>query len=153
MPTARVEELTTDAEWDAAVPFLRQLWSDADEAFVRSWRDDEEYRLFGLYQERDGGTADDTEPRRDAALVGVVGVSVQRVLHHARHAWIHDLVVDEPRRGEGHGGELLAFVEEWAAERDCEYVALASRAGNDAALSFYEGEGMEPWGYVVETEL
>ncbi|NHN48969.1 GNAT family N-acetyltransferase [Halostella sp. JP-L12] len=150
--STRVAELTTDGEWDAAVPLLRQLWSHETEAFVRSWREEDDYRLFGLFEAGEGATADSIS-RDEGDLVAVVGVSVQRVLHHARHAWIHDLVVDEPRRGEGYGAELLDFVEEWAAERDCEYVALASRAGNDAALSFYEDEGMERWGYVVETEL
>lgn len=52
-----------------------------------------------------------------------------------------------------HGAELLGVVEAWVAERDCEDVALANRAGNDAALSFYEDEATETWGYVVETEL
>jgi GNAT superfamily N-acetyltransferase len=138
-----VRELTTDAEWDAAVPLLRQLWSDADPGVVRSWRDEDGYHLFGLYV-RDPGPE---------TLVGVVGVSVQRVLHHRRHAWIHDLVVDEPRRSEEFGAELLAFVERWATERGCEYVALAAHRDNGAALRFYEAAGMERWGHVVEREL
>ncbi|WP_137283569.1 GNAT family N-acetyltransferase [Halorussus salinisoli] len=139
MPESRVEELETEAEWTAALPILRQLWTDADEEFVRSWADEDGYRLFGLLA--------------DGQLVAVAGISVQRVLHHARHAWIHDFVVDEDHRGEGFGAELLEFVESWAADRDCEYVALAVREGNDDALGFYETEGMERWGHVVETEL
>jgi GNAT superfamily N-acetyltransferase len=170
-PATTVRELTTDAEWDAAVPLLGQLWSDADPAFIRSWREEDDYRLFGL-SVVDGGTnsadgtngadgvdgvsgADDVDGSNGDpdTLVGVVGVSIQRVLHHRRHAWVHDLVVDEPRRSEGLGAELLAFVERWADERDCEYVALANRLDNEGALSFYEAEGMERWGYVVEQEL
>ncbi|WP_135851799.1 GNAT family N-acetyltransferase [Halorussus salinus] len=139
MPETRVEELTTEAEWTAALPILRQLWTDADEAFVRSWADEDDYRLFGLLA--------------DEVLVAVAGVSIQRVLHHARHAWIHDFVVDETHRGEGHGAALLDFVESWAEDRDCEYVALAVRGGNDDALDFYEAEGMDRWGHVVETGL
>ena len=135
----RIEELDTDAEWDAAVPLLRQLWTDHDPDWIRSWREEDDYRLFGLYA--------------DGTLVGVAGVSIQLVLHHARHAWIHDFVVDEERRGEGYGEELLASVEEWARGEDCEYVALALRAGNDDARRFYEREGMERWGDVIETEL
>ena len=137
--TTRIEELEADAEWDDAVPILRQLWTDADPDWIRSWRDEDGYRLFGI--------------DADEALVGVAGVSIQRVLHHARHAWIHDFVVDEDRRGEGHGAELLAFVEEWAREQGCEYVALALRDGNDDARRFYEREGLERWGEVIETEL
>ncbi|UPV73130.1 GNAT family N-acetyltransferase [Halorussus limi] len=139
MVERRVEELTTEAEWTAALPILRQLWTDADEAFVRSWADEDDYRLFGLVA--------------DGSLVAVAGISVQRVLHHARHAWIHDFVVDEAHRGESYGADLLGFVESWADDRDCEYVALAVRDGNDDALAFYESEGMDRWGHVVETEL
>lgn len=134
-----VEELTTDGQWDAAVPILQQLWSHEDESFVRAFRDEDGYRLFGLYDEGD--------------LVAVAGVSIQRVLHHRRHAWIHDLVVDEPRRSEGHGAKLLAWLEEWASDRDCEYLALANVLDNDAGLAFYEDNGLERWGYVVEKEL
>ena len=134
-----VRELTTDAEWDEAVPIIRQLWGDADEAFVRSWREEDDYHLFGGY--------------REGELRAVAGISVQRVLHHVRHAWVHDLVVDEAHRSRGYGADLLAFVEEWAEERDCEYVALATIAGNDDALRFYEDEGYERWGNVVQREL
>jgi GNAT superfamily N-acetyltransferase len=139
VPTVR--ELDTDADWDRAVPILGQLWRDADESFVRSFRAEPDYRLFGLFV----GDED--------TLVAVAGVSVQRVLHHARHAWVHDLVVDEPVRGEGHGAALLGAVEDWARERDCEYVALAVRDGNDEARRFYEREGLAEWGRVLEREL
>lgn len=145
MADARVRELTTDAEWDAAVPVLRQLWTDADESFVRAWREEADYHLLGLFV---GGGED-----ASGDLVAVAGVSVQRVLHHARHAWIHDFVVREAVRGEGHGSDLLAATEDWARDRDCEYVALAVREGNDDALGFYEAGGMDRWGHVVEREL
>lgn len=139
MSGIRFAELETDAEWDAAISILTQLWSDEDEAFVRSFRDEDDYRLVGCF---DGDE-----------LVAVAGVSVQRVLHHVRHAWIHDLVVDEPRRSEGFGAELLEHLESWARERGCEYLTLASALDNESALSFYEDNGMDRWGYVVETEL
>jgi GNAT superfamily N-acetyltransferase len=43
-------------------------------------------------------------------------VAVQSLLHHRRGAWLLDLVVDEPRRGEGYGPAILEFVESWARE-------------------------------------
>jgi len=144
MPEAVVERLTSDEQWDEAVPIIRQLWSHEDEAFVRSWRDEEDYQLYGYSVDGEGGGRD---------LVAVAGLSVQRVLHHRRHAWVHDFVVDEAHRGEGHGAALLAWIEDWAADRNCEYVALANVLDNDDALSFYEDNGMETWGYVVEKEL
>ncbi|WP_435179853.1 GNAT family N-acetyltransferase [Halorussus sp. AFM4] len=156
MPETRIEELTTEAEWTAALPILRQLWTDADEEFVRSWADEDGYRLFGLYVgacEASASSVEGEAGEPDGDLVAVAGVSVQRVLHHARHAWIHDFVVAEAHRGQGYGAALLEFVESWADDRDCEYVALAVRDGNDDALAFYEAEGMEEWGSVVETEL
>jgi GNAT superfamily N-acetyltransferase len=124
---------------DAAVALLRQLWTDADPATIREWVADDDYELLGVAVER--------------SLVAVAGVSVQGVMHHERHAWVHDLVVDESRRGEGHGEALLGAVEDWARERDCATVSLASRLENDLASGFYEATGYEPWGYVYERRL
>jgi len=148
VPT-EVREVTTDDGWDGAVPVLRQLWSHVDDAFVYEWREEADYRLFGLYEtgEPDGSETD------SEALVAVAGVSIQRVLHHERNLWVHDFVVDEPRRGVGFGGELLDWLDGWARERDCEHLALACRDGNDAGREFYESEGLEGWGEVMEREL
>jgi len=139
MTEMRVEQLTTDEQWDSAVPILGQLWEAKTPDEIRAWRGEEGYRLFGLF---DG-----------EALVAVAGVSIQRVLHHVRHAWVHDLVVDEAHQREGHGESLLAHVESWARERDCEYVALALVDGNDAAGQFYREQEMERWGDVIEKPL
>jgi len=148
MPT-EVRELTTEAEWDEAVPILRQLWSHVDDAAVYEWREEADYRLFGLYEVDDavtGATGAD-------ALVAAAGVSIQRVLHHERHLWVHDFVVDEPCRGEGFGGELLDWLDGWARDRDCEHLSLACSADNDAGREFYESEGLTVWGQVMEREL
>lgn len=137
MPEPTVRELATDAEWDEAVPILGQLWTEKPEAEIRAWRRDEaEYRLLGLYDGDD--------------LVGVAGLYCQVVLHHERTGWIHDLVVDEPRRGEGYGEALLDAATEWARERGCETVALVSALDNDEATRFYEDVGMERFGHVFE---
>ncbi|QPV61289.1 GNAT family N-acetyltransferase [Halosimplex litoreum] len=151
MPT-EIRELTTDGEWDVAVPILRQLWSHVDDAFVREWREEDDYRLFGLY-EIDEPESGHVDSKAAVTLVAVAGVSVQRVLHHERHCWVHDFVVDEPRRGEGLGSELLDRVSEWARDRDCEHLSLACRAGNDEGREFYESEGLDAWGAVLEREL
>lgn len=177
MATTCVRELTTDEQWDAAIPIVRQLWCDADEVFVRSWREEEGYSLFGLYAtvERNDGENGRSDDARDdhgssaateatdasateatdagSVLVAVAGVSIQRVLHHVRHAWVHDFVVDEPFRDTGYGTDLLEFVERWARDRDCEALALATRLDNADARRFYEGRGMDRWGHVIETRL
>ncbi|RDI71541.1 GNAT family N-acetyltransferase [Halopelagius longus] len=134
-----IRELTEPAERREAVPILQQLWTDATAEEVMEWTADEEYHLFG-------GVVDDE-------VVGVAGVLQQRVLHHVRHAWLYDLVVDEERRDEGHGKTLVEFVEAWAEKNDCEYVALASPLAKEEVHAYYETQGYEKWGYVIEKEL
>jgi GNAT superfamily N-acetyltransferase len=135
MPT-RVAELTTDAEWDRAVPIIQQLWADKSRAEILDWRE-EDYRLLGLFV--------------DDELVGIAGLYLQVVLHHQWTGWIHDLVVDEAHRSQGYGAELLAAATEWAAERDCETVALVNTVDNDEATRFYEEEMERRFGSVYET--
>ncbi|MGZ0747880.1 GNAT family N-acetyltransferase [Haloparvum sp. AD34] len=135
----KIRELTTAAERREAVPILRQLWSDSDPEDVMEWTAQDDADRFAA--------VDDGEP------VGVAGVLVTDLLHHERHAWLYDLVVDEPWRGEGVGSALVEFVEDWAAERDCAHVALASPAAKDGVHQFYERRGYEKWGYVVEKSL
>jgi len=142
MPELR--ELEGDADWDRAVPLMRQLWSHRSEAFVRSWREESDYRLLGWVEASAAG---------DERLLAVAGVYVQTVLHHERGCWIHDFVVDEAHRSEGHGEAFLAGIEDWAHGRDCEHVALACVADNADAASFYEHVGMEAFGTVYEREL
>ena len=134
-----IRELTTTAQRREAVPILRQLWSDADPDDVLEWTGEDEYHLFGGFVDGD--------------LVGVAGVLVANHLHHARHAWLYDLVVDEPRRGEGYGTDLVEFVESWAADRDCESVALASPLAKTDVHEYYADLDFEKWGYVIEKEL
>ena len=134
-----IEQLVTEADRREAVPILQQLWTDATTEEILDWTGADGYFLFGGFD--------------DSELVGVAGVLDQEFLHHARHAWLYDLVVDEPRRGRGYGTELLEFVEEWATGRGCEYVALASPLAKKGIHQYYEDRRYEKWGYVIEKEL
>lgn len=134
-----IRELIDQEERQEAVPLIRQLFTDADPEEVLEWTGENEYHLFGVFVAGE--------------LVGVAGVLLKHVLHHARHAWLYDLVVDEPYRDEGYGSTLVEFVEQWADERDCEYVALASPMTKEGVHHFYEGRNYEKWGYVIEKEL
>ncbi|WP_265111724.1 GNAT family N-acetyltransferase [Halosolutus halophilus] len=134
-----IRSLQTESDRRSAVPLLRQLWADAARDEILSWTDGDDYHLFGRF---DGDE-----------LIGVAGVLEATHLHHVRHAWLYDLVVDEPRRGEGHGAALVEHVEAWATDRGCEYVALASPLGKDGVHEFYERQEYEKWGYVVEKSL
>lgn len=134
-----IRELTDEEERREAVPILRQLWNDADPDDVLEWTADEEYYLFGGFVED--------------KLVGVAGVLVKHILHHARHAWLYDLVVDESRREEGHGTALVEFVEGWVKKRDCEYIALASPLAKEGVHQYYKNRNYEKWGYIIEKQL
>ena len=134
-----IRELTSETARHEAVPILRQLWIDTDPTDVLEWTGDEAYHLFGRFDEQ--------------TLVGVAGVRLEGVLHHARHAWLSDLVVDDARRGEGHGTALLEFVEEWARDHDCTSIALASPLEKHDVHEYYEHLEYERWGYVLERAL
>ncbi len=132
-------ELETREERRAAVPIIRQLWSDRDPEEVLAWTGEEDYYCAGGFLEGD--------------LVAVAGVLVVGHLHHRRVAWLYDLVVDEPRRGEGFGAEMVDHVEDWARARDCERVALASPLAKEGTHAFYDRLAYEPWGYIIEKPL
>ncbi|OYR55640.1 GNAT family N-acetyltransferase [Halorubrum halodurans] len=140
--TTDVRELTTDAEFEAAYPILRELRDHLDRAGMEATHErmrEEGYRLFGRY---DGGT-----------LVAVAGVSVGTNFYLGRHVFVHDLVTTESRRSEGHGSALLAFLHEWARDRDCETVELESGLWRDEAHRFYEAVGYEKYCYSFTYDL
>jgi GNAT superfamily N-acetyltransferase len=134
-----IRELETAEERRPAVPLLRQLWSDRDPEAVLAWTGDDDYYCAGGFADGD--------------LVAVAGALVVGHLHHRRVAWLYDLVVDEPRRGEGFGAAMVDHVEVWATEQDCERVALASPLAKEGTHAFYDGLDYEPWGYIIEKDL
>ncbi|AUV81937.1 GNAT family N-acetyltransferase [Salinigranum rubrum] len=136
-----VVELTSEAQWRAIHPVMSQLRPLDVETFLDHVRvmAGEGYRLFGLYEGSGDDGGDGGGERVDVAdPVALAGVRLSTTLYHGRHAWVYDLVTREDRRSEGHGAELLAFVEEWARDHDCAVVELASGLWRDDAHRFYE---------------
>lgn len=137
-----IRELTTDVEFDAAYPILRELRGHLDRVemeAVHGRMREEGYRLFGRY---DG-----------AELVAVAGVTVDTNLYLGKHAFVHDLVTTESRRSEGHGSALLSFLHEWAKGRDCETVELESGLWREDAHRFYEEVGYEKYCFSFKYDL
>ncbi|MGM0716888.1 MAG: GNAT family N-acetyltransferase [Halobacteriota archaeon] len=144
MADMHIEELTTTAELREAYPVMEQLRPIDEETFldlVDQMQREENYRLFAL---RDGP---------DDEIRGLVTLEVRTNLYHGKHVWVQELVVDEPHRSEGYGGRMLEWVAEWADDRDCSRVELASGLWRDEAHEFYERNGMEKYCYTFKLEL
>ncbi|MBP3891711.1 MAG: GNAT family N-acetyltransferase [Solobacterium sp.] len=67
--------------------------------------------------------------------------------------FIDDLCVDEAYRGEKIGKRLFQYVEEYAKEIDCNQITLNVWAFNEAAIHFYEQNGLCPMKYVMEKKI
>jgi GNAT superfamily N-acetyltransferase len=79
----------------------------------------------------------------DGAVVGFCSLHyLDRLNYTTPHAWVPDLIVDEPRRGGGFGHALLAEAERRARERRCWVLTLESAHWRKDAHRFYEAFGM-----------
>jgi GNAT superfamily N-acetyltransferase len=143
MTDAQIQELETEEEWLDAFPVMSQLRTHLDvNSYLNYLREmtDDGYRLFAASV--------------DGEIVSLVGIGIQVNMYYGRHVWVYELVTDDDYRSEGHGLELLSFVEEWAEERDCELVALSSGLQRENAHRFYEERvGMKRASYVYKQPL
>lgn len=75
-------------------------------------------------------------------LLGFLDMEFRQRLGHPRpQAWVNDLVVTEPARGQGVGGALLRHAEELARKRGCFRMSLETSGWREATHRFYEREG------------
>ncbi len=84
------------------------------------------------------------EGRETAKLAGVAP---------RRYAFLMDICVDEKLRGLGIGSALLAACEEWAREKNYEYLELNVLEANAAARRLYERTGYKKIVNVMRMEL
>lgn len=78
------------------------------------------------------------------ALIGLASVYVDLpFIRFGKRCWLQDLVVTARRRSEGVGAVLLDSATDWARQRGCTHLELASGAGRKDAHRFYLREGME----------
>jgi GNAT superfamily N-acetyltransferase len=79
----------------------------------------------------------------DGTVVGFCSLHyLERLNYVTPHAWVPDLIVDEPRRSGGVGRALLEEAERRARERDCWLLTLESAHWRKEAHRFYEAFGM-----------
>ncbi len=63
-------------------------------------------------------------------------------IRFGRRCWLQDLVVTSSHRSRGIGGLLLDAATDWARQRGCTHLELASGAGRKDAHRFYLSQGM-----------
>ncbi|WP_202081176.1 GNAT family N-acetyltransferase [Caldalkalibacillus salinus] len=128
MSNVKVQELHTEGDIRAAFPIMKQLRTHLDEGtylqLVQAAREEDQYRLFALYDSGD--------------IVAVTGFKPMITLYYGRFVWVCDLVTDNTKRSKGYGETLLDFVHNWAKEHQYECVALSSGLQREDAHRFYE---------------
>jgi len=76
-------------------------------------------------------------------IVGLASVYADILsIRYGKRCWLQDLVVREDRRARGVGKLLVDAAMEWARERGCTHLELASGAGRKDAHRFYLSQGM-----------
>lgn len=65
----------------------------------------------------------------------------QRLGHPRPQAWVNDLVVTEPARGQGIGTALMREAETLARKRGCFRMSLETSGWREGAKRFYDREG------------
>jgi GNAT superfamily N-acetyltransferase len=63
-------------------------------------------------------------------------------IRYGKRCWLQDLVVTSEYRSRKVGRQLMTAATEWARERGCTHLELASGAGRTDAHRFYKREGM-----------
>lgn len=122
-----VSELVSEEEIQQAFEIVRDFRGHLTEAEYLELAEEmgkQGYRMFGL---RDSGR-----------LVSVAGVRIISNFRWGRHLWVYDLVTGAADRSKGYGGELLGWLEEFAARHGCALVALSSDISKSETHRFFE---------------
>ena len=122
-----VSELMSEEEIRQAFAILRDFRGHLSEAAYLELVEDmskQGYRIFGL--------------RDSDRLVSVAGVRIISNFRWGRHLWVYDLVTGAADRSQGYGGELLGWLEEFAARNGCSLVALSSDISKSETHRFFE---------------
>jgi GNAT superfamily N-acetyltransferase len=76
-------------------------------------------------------------------VVGLASVYADILsIRYGPRCWLQDLIVTSSHRGKGVGAKLLDAAGEWARERGCTHLELASGDGRKDAHRFYRAQGM-----------
>ena len=77
------------------------------------------------------------------SIVGLASVHLDPpFIRFGKRCWLQDLVVSSSRRSQGIGALLLDAATDWARQRGCTHLELASGEGRKDAHRFYRAQGM-----------
>lgn len=139
----QVTELQHDAEFEEALPVIRELHQDLGEGSYGELFPEMRAAGYRMFAVREGDRP-----------VAVAGAQKLTNLYYGRHYYVYDLSVTEGAQSRGHGERLLRHVEEVARGEGCGFVALACGREREDALRFYEDRmGYERPGFSMRRAL
>lgn len=105
-------------------------------------REDGEKQMAHLFPGGRPGEGSHVFNGRDesGAVIGVLWLN-ERKSAAGMSVFIYDVEVDQGRRGQGWGRELMAYAEQWAGERGAREIALNVFGGNTVARGLYTSLG------------
>jgi GNAT superfamily N-acetyltransferase len=124
-----IRELTEEHEVRAAYPVMNQLRTHLSEDLF--------YELF-VHMQKEGYTL--FANVHNDKIVALAGFAMLTNLYDGKHVYLYDLVTEEEERSKGYGEELLAFLESFAVQNNCNCVVLSSALHRKRAHMFYESK-------------
>ncbi|MGA8855206.1 MAG: GNAT family N-acetyltransferase [Christiangramia sp.] len=124
-------------EFSVVLPFLKKLYRDPPEEPVLKERllemFDQNYECFGIYF--------------NEKLIGVFGLWFMTRHYAGKSCEPDHIFISKEFQGKGIGKSLFAFIEEYAASKNCETLELNSYVENFGSHKFYMNQGYVIRGY------
>ncbi|MDR7074609.1 GNAT family N-acetyltransferase [Fictibacillus barbaricus] len=122
-----IRQLSMEHEIRAAFPVMSQLRTHLSEALF--------YEMFQQMQ-KEGYTL--IANYHNEKIVALAGFAMLTNFYDGKHVYLYDLITDAQERSRGYGEELLAFIESFAVQNNCNGVTLSSNIERVDAHRFYE---------------
>ena len=134
----------TEADIPELVPLLVQVTPTSIEEALPAFHRMSQYPDYHVYLVRE-----------EQALIGTFTLLVMDNIGHggAPIGVVENVVVDQQRRGQGIGRQMMAFAAEVSREQGCYKLILSSNVKLQEAHGFYESLGFIKQGYAFNMEL
>ena len=136
----QIRELQTD-ELYMAIPLLSQLYSQLSKELLLTRLAEISglnWRCIGVFDQN--------------IMVGLSGYWLNTRLYCGKYLYIDHFVIDNKRRGDGVGTQLLIYLKQLAKDNNCEQVCLYTFVANSLAQSFWLRHGFSIVGFHFITQ-